>query len=1176
MGVQIFLFGRFTVCRDGHPLPTETWKNANTQALLKILASDRGRVFSADELIEYLWPDEELDLKSASSNLRNRVADLRKILEPTLSRGEQSHYILTQRGGYVLSAESDCWVDAEEFSRLEELGRRQQREGRLDEAIDAFEKAVALYRGHFLAEDRYDDWALQAQERWRERFVELLSLLADCLARRGQYRAAIHYLERALAESALHETLYRQLMIYAFCAGETARVHQAYEQCRAALERELGERPSSQTEEIYRQIRTGKIPDLERLYPESAPEQFLSSLPRKIQRPPFVGRQNEWRQLTSALHRARSGEGRIVLICGEAGVGKTRLSEEFLAWAQGKVGAQTLVGRSYELETPLPLHPWLEALREGIPRLNFADLADLQPSWVAELSEILPELKRAIPNLPAAISLPPEHRQYRLFETLYRIVGSLALRQAPIVFLLDDLQWADAGSLDFLCYIMERLAKEPLLILGTLRSEEVPREHHLERLRHQGSRFGRLDEVHLTRFGEQEVQDLVKSLADELETTADFGGRLYHESVGNPLFAAAVLQALFENGAFVSEGDRWRLASPSSVKLPSQAVGLIERRVTRVSAAAQRVLQLVACAVQIELEVLEEAWEGTPEELFVHLTELVAQGLLTERLGGYEFAHDKFREVVYESLEGPRRVWLHRRIAQALEQVYPDPAAAGFAGRLAQHYELGGQPLQALGWLLKAVHKCEVLYQNEEGLQCTAQGLRVLQTLAGRLPNEEYLSQEFEIFFAQIQFQMHLGELDQAGSGLRKLYDLATQLKDDHRKARLYCLHAQYSQWLGNYSESLKYARQAHELYNKIGTRVEQATGLYEVGLAFFYLGDYRQALKYYEQASLIFKNSKENRKLIDILDSLGNACTKLGECQKALSYYKRALDLCQAINDIKSESDLLNNRGVTLRTLGSYQEALEHFQKACATDEKVGNRLGLAFSLSNLGQAYCLLGVYNKALGYYQQAHKLFGEFKGVAEQGIMERLIGSLYLKQGKAELARTHFEAALRCSQTSSARAEEAECMRELGELALAQNESLGQAIKFIENALSISQELRLSLTIARSWVALSRIHFAEQRYQKALKACEEVIELFAEYEWGGELVIQAHYQHYRALQALDRPEAPDALRKAYDELQKTANQITDDHLRASFLSIPLHREILSAAQTPSSQPSNQKSS
>ncbi len=1159
MGVQIFLFGRFAVCRDGHPLPPETWKNAKTKALLKILAGDRGRVFSADELIEYLWPGEELDVQSASSNLRNRVAELRKILEPTLSRGEQSHYILTQRGGYALAC--DCWVDAEEFSRLEEIGRRQHREGRFDEALDAFEKAVALYRGDYLAEDRYDDWALRSQERWRERFVEVLSLLADCLARRGQYRVAIGHCERALAHSALHETLYRQLMIYAFCAGETARAHRAYERCRAALERELGQCPSSQTEEIYKQIQAGKVPGLERLYPESAPEQFLAALPQKIQRPPFVGRQNEWRQLTSALHRARSGEGRIVLICGEAGVGKTRLSEEFLAWAQEKVGAQTLLGRSYELENPLPLHPWLEALRGGISRLNFADLADLQPSWVAELSEIVPELKRVIPDLPAAISLPPEHRRYRLFETLYRIVSSLALRQAPIVFLLDDLQWADAGSLDFLCYVIERLAREPILILGTLRSEEVPCGHHLERLRHRGLRFGRLDEVHLTRLGEQEIQDLVKSLADELETTADFGGRLYHESVGNPLFATAVLQALFENGAFVHEGNRWRLTDLSSLRLSSQAVGLIERRVTRVSAAAQRVLQLVACAVQIELEVLEEAWEGTPEELFAHLTELVAQGLLAERLGRYEFAHDKFREVVYEALEGPRRTWLHRRIAQAMEQVYPDPAAAGFAGRLAQHYELGGQPLQALEWVFKAIEASKESYDHEEGLQAVRQGVQLLQVTAARLPQSKRQALEYRLLEQSVTLSLQVGQLGNVETDLLRLYELA---EDDRGQAQVHLLRADYFERTGRYREELEAAQHALRLYQLVGDSQGEIRALREQSLAYYYVGNSGAAIEGFRKILDIAEDPEEQ---LTALENLVLICRKQGDLPQGREYLRKALQLATACNLLDRESDLWYTGGGLEWQTGDYQAALHSFHQARHICQQTGDRYGTAYALLNISITLSSLGGYQQALQYAQEAETLFTHLGNQLAQATTKRHLGRLYKALGDCQLAHSYVEEALRLSSQDHRR--QGECFGVLGEIFLAEGQPQ-HARECAQQALAIAQRAqapypRIKVTLAEILLATGDAAGAAERCQQALS------ELSA---WGGELVIQAYYQHYRALQALHHPQAPDALRKAYDELQKTAKQITDKPLQNSFLNIPLHREILSAAQTLSSPQPKQK--
>lgn len=1141
-------------------LPSSVWKNTKTKSLLKILASERGRVFSADELIEYLWPDEELSLRSAASNLRSRVAELRKILEPQLTRGEQSHYILTKRGGYLLSEGSDCWIDAEEFSQCEERGRRAHREGNFDEAIRSFERAVSLYRGEYLAEDRYEEWALQIRERFRERFVEVLSLLADALAQRGQYRPALGYLERAVTESPLHETLYRQLMMYAFCAGDRARAHQAYERCRAVLERELGERPSSQTEEIFRQIQAEDVPGVESVYPEPISEKALLALPAKVRHPPFVGRQHEWEQLTAALAKARSGSGRVVLIMGEAGVGKTRLGEEFLRWAQEHEGAQTLYGRCYELQNPMPLHLWVEALREGLSKLQSADLADVQPSWLAELSEILPELRRIFPDLPS-VTLPPEHRQYRLFETLYSVLKALALRHAPLLVLADDLQWADGSSLDFLCYLIERFTDEPILILGTARSEELSPQHGVERVRHQGSRLGRLDEIVLQRLGEHEIQELVKNLADELETTADFGGQLYRESVGNPLFATAVLQALFENGAFVREGSRWRLADPSRIVLAPSAVQLLERRVKRASAAAQRVLQMVACAVQIELEVLEAAWDGAPEELFAHLAELTSQGILIERGGRYEFAHDKFREIVYTQLEEPRRIWLHRRIAQALEHVYADPAAAGLAGRLTEHYERGGQLAQALEWTFTAINDYGKRYHLEEGLQCVEQGLRLLQKLTGRLLERERLEKEFTLILERLDLQLKGSQLQAAQGSLERLLALAGRLNILHQAK---ALHWQVTWHIraAQYSQALQYAQEAYKLSNSDPTL--QAVVLDQIGLIHFRMGDYRAALQYYHQALEIFRTC-DRLKEAHAWNDCANALVKLGDYRQALEHYEASLKLYCELQEQKKASAVLNNIGATLRYLGEYQQALRHLEQSCTIDRTTGDRLGLGFSICNLAQTYRLLGCYSEALKLSQEAYQIFNSLEDRFGQCMMQRWLGVTYRELGERERAQEHLKQALENAQAIKAHAEEGECLLELAQTLL-ENGEIERSLQNLQLALQLSHQLDWAYLTARVYLAWSTAYLARHDAQNALKATQAALELIKQHSWSGELLIRARYLHYRALHALGHPEATDALHAAYDELLKTAKRITDDSLRTSFLNIPLHREIASATKNP----------
>ncbi len=1153
-GVRLFLFGGFSLERDGQLVAPHAWKNAKTQALLKILASERGRVFSTDELIEYLWPGEEL--RSAASNLRSRVAELRKILEPTLVRGEQSRYILTQRGGYVLSVESDCWIDAEEFSQLEERGRIAHGEGKFDEALSLFERAVALYRGEYLAEDRYEEWALQLRERFRERWVEVLSLLADCLARRGQYAEALGYLERAIAESPLHETLYRQMMVYAFCAGERARVRHAYERCRAVLERELGERPSSQTEELYRQIQAERVSEWEKVYPRAAPKIF--ALPGKIRRPPFVGRAWEWEQLASALRRACCGEGHMVLILGEAGVGKTRLSEEFARWAQEHQGAQTLSGRCYELESPMPFHLWIEVLRQGISKVP--SLAEVPPAWLGELSQILPELRRVFPNLPS-VALPPEHRQHRLFETSLTILRSLTLRHAPLLLMIDDLQWADTSSLDFLCYLLEKLTREPLLIIGTARSEELSPQH--ERVRHQGLRLGRLSEIVLHRLSEQEMSDLVRSLADEMETTEDFGGRLYRASAGNPLLATAVLQALFENGAFVHQGARWRLTDPAQIALTPSAVQLLERRIKRVSTAAQRVLHLVACAVQLELEALEAAWEGSPQELFTHLAELASQGLLIERGGRYELGHEVLRAVVYDRIEEPRRIWLHRRIAQALERVYPDPVAAGVAGQLAQHYEHGGQLVHALEWTLKAINDYAKRYHLEEGLQLVEQGLRVVQRLAGRLPERQRLEKNFDLILERLDLQLKKGQLHAAQENLESLLSLARRLEPLHHAKALHWQALVYIR-AAHYDQALQVAQQAYKLSDSDPTL--QAVILDQLGLIHFRMGNYRAALQHYQHALEIFR-TRDHLKEAHAHNDCANALVKLGEYRQALQHYEAALKLYHEPTKI---SAVLNNMGATHRYLGEYQQALSYLEQAAAIDRTTGDRLGLGFSLCNLAQTYRLLGQHQEALRLSQEAYQIFSSLEDPFGQCMMQRWLGITYRELGDHHRAQEHLQQAAESAHRIGAHAEEGECLLEMA-VTLLDTGDPAQSLQKLQAALQWSQQLDWPYLTARIYLAQSAALLACSQSQNALNAAQAALELITLHGWGGELLIRGHYLRYRALHALGRPEAADALHTAHSELLKTANQITDPSLRQSFLAIPLHREILSAAQSlPSSQP------
>jgi DNA-binding SARP family transcriptional activator len=1088
----------------------------------------------ADELIEYLWPGCE-NLRSAASNLRGRVAELRKILGPS--------FLLTRRGGYALSAESDCWIDAEEFSHLEELGRRAYRQENYDEAIRRLQEAVALYRGEYLAEDRYEEWALQRRERYRERFVEVLSLLADSLARRGQYARALGYLERAIGEAPLQETLYRQLMVYAFCAGERARALGAYERCRAVLERELGERPSSQTEQLYRQIQSERVAELERVYPRAAPP----SLPGGMRRPPFVGRTREWERLLLALERARAAPF-FVMLSGEAGVGKTRLGEEFLRWAHTQ-GVQTLYGRCSELESPLPWQPWREALRGA--QLSRADLLDIPPLWLAELAEVLPELRSLCEF--SGMELPGEFRRYRLFEALAAVIGAVAAR-APLIVMLDDLQWADSHSLDFLCYLLEK--EVGVLLVGAARAEELGGK--LDRVCHQAARRGRLEEIPLGRLSEQELQELLEKLADDLEVPRDFGGRLYRESMGNPLLATAVLQALFENGAFTPQGGRWSLREVRVERVPGAEVWL-RRRVQRVSAAAQRVFHLLACAGQLELAVIEAAWEGTSEELLAHLGELISQGLVSERGGRYECAHDKFREVVYEQLEEPRRIWLHRRIAQAIEHVYSDPPAAGLAAQVAQHYERGGQPLRALEWVMRGVEECQRRYQIEEGLQLVEQGLKILQTVKERLSVHERVEKEFKLIEKKIELGLKVGQVSELEHSLRLLFEMASTAQNPNLEAKAYMLTALYKAHQGEHLEELKAARKAYSLYKKANYSKGLGESLHEIGIAYFYLGRYRRALRCFELAYMIFQKVDDKHLQAALLDTIGCTRIALGDLS-GIDSQLQGLELIRKIGDLGEENKLLNNIAIIYGLMGDYQRAGDFFEQSRAIAQRIGDRFGMGMALLNLGEIFRLSGVPQKALDYLDQAQKIFTELHSPVSQAKALWRKGCAYRDAGEYEQACACFQEALESYQKLEDPVNKALCCVEYAETCIALGR-LEEASRNLHQALELIQELDMVELAAECWSALGEVHLREERFYEALQASQKSLELLREQKLHVRISILALWRHFLILKSLNRlDEARGFLHQAYTKLQQLADKFTDDHLRASFLNIPLHRQIL----------------
>jgi DNA-binding SARP family transcriptional activator/RecA/RadA recombinase len=721
--VHIRLFGPFEVLRDGQPLTVGEWRNQQTRTILKVLLARRGRVVTADQLLELLWPD--ADPPAARRRLHVRVSQLRRILSPD----EPAAYLLTVEEGYTFDPQANCWLDTVEFEARVRQGRGCQEDGDLAQAIDAYESARALYRGDFLEEDLYQDWTFVEREWWRERFLSVLTELAECYACRGHYRRAITRCRQVLVADPCRESVYVRLMLYHYYAGEQDRALRVYERCRRVLADELGVEPLPQTADLHTQILQRQVRPVDGAarYPPPVYAGRLFKVPYSLGRTPFVGREREYAWLVEQLQPAATGGGRVAAIAGEAGLGKTRLAQTALGYAQQQ-GRLALSSRCYEVEADVPYYPLAEALRPLMSGDAALPSDALAGEWLADLAPLFPTLRHRDPRRsPVAAG-----QQNRLFEAVSRLLAAATARR-PIAIFIDDVQWADTASLSLLGHLMHHTAGQPLAWLVAYRLEEVAADHPLRPLLDGLRREGRLAELELTPLPADAVAALVAQISGGSGVAPALSQRLAQESGGNPFYLVSILQNLFEEGilSIAADGDwvlsRDLVAEASELMLPPTLRKTLERRLERLARSDRRVLEAAAVLERrFDFDLLQRTAGLEEDTLLDALDRLTESRLLEERSLPddleYDFSHDKLRRVTYLCTRAARRRRLHRRAAEALLALRGDDPTRN--AELAYHYHRAACPADAVGAAIRAGEHALWLYAVQQAAAHFADAIR--------------------------------------------------------------------------------------------------------------------------------------------------------------------------------------------------------------------------------------------------------------------------------------------------------------------------------------------------------------------------------------------------------------------------------------------------------------------
>ncbi|NNJ09516.1 AAA family ATPase [Chloroflexales bacterium ZM16-3] len=813
-------------------------------------------------LAALLWPD--MPEPHANNNLRQLIYQLRQVI-PGVDQ-------IFSIGGQLIDWNKQVALDADVIRFTQAIARADAADRGTDLAAAraALDQAVSLYGGDLMP-GCYDEWLVPERERLRALWLQALARLTRLLAVQGDHDGALYYAQNLAQADPLDEAAAITLIRLLAARHDRAGALRAYQTLSDTLSRELGVEPGATARRLYAAL----------LRAENTPP-ALPTIPQKPTASTLIGRRSEWEELHNAWHRACAGTPQLALICGEAGIGKSRLSEELYALAGGETSAA--VARCYASEGELALGPVITWLRNERLRPH---LAQLPPVWLAEVARVMPELSIELPDLPSPAPISEYGQRQRFFEALARAV---LVAPPPRLLIIDDLQWCDQETIEWLHMLLRFDPAAQLLVVATLRDDELPAQHPARGLFRQLRRDSCLVEITLHPLDAAETAHLAAQVVGH-EIDDVFAMRLYREAEGNPLFIVELIQV----------GDLPPPATDRMLPAPIQAV--IAGRLAQLSEQARDVAHLAATVGrEFGIDLLVGA-SGVADELIAHaLDELWQRRIIREQgAGRYDFSHDKLREVAYAQVGVPQRRLLHRRIAYALESLFGEDRDT-LAGQIAAHYDRAGNTPQALDFYGRAALVAQGVFAHSEAAQLLRRGLGLLPLLpAGRSRN----ARELELLQA---LGLSLVALEGYGSAAvteayHRTRDLSVLLGHPPSPPILRAL-VLTSISKTNYDAALGFAEQLLTQAEHQGDPVIAVEGHYTTGVTTFYRADFVRSRRHLAQAIAQYEPSRRMAHIaafaqdpqVVCLNRLALNLLCLGYLDQAIAQQRAALTVAEEI----------------------------------------------------------------------------------------------------------------------------------------------------------------------------------------------------------------------------------------------------------------------------------------
>lgn len=1061
------LGGASILDEDGRPMRGPA-THRHRLALLSLLAVAHPGSVSRDRLLALLWP--ERDTPYARNLLNQAVHAVRKVFGS---------------GAIRASGQDELSLDCDIVRTDVHAFRAALADGRL-------ERAVELYRGELLSgfflpdASTLEHWVDTERARLLGRYATALERLAETAEVHGEWDVAVKNWRAVLAIDPAHARITSRLMLALEASGDRASAIRQADVHAEILDDLVGAGPHPDIVALADRMREGPTRSLPIHAGGIAHSALvLNSTGARTSPVPLhmlVGREIEVAQLHQAWERTSSGGIHMALIRGVAGIGKTRLAEELLDWA-ARNGAETARSRSHEQEGRLALAPVVEWLRSDAMRVRWTSL---EPVWHRELARLLPEIVQGRPH-----SSPPEpltdtwQQRRRLFDALAQATLASA---DPLVLLLDDLQWTDSDTLEWLHYLLRQETSSRLLLVGTARSEEITPGHPLTPLVRELRLRARITEIGLDPLDAPSTIALATQVAEQ-PPSAEEAAAIHAWTEGHPLFVVESVRARR------TEAPGGSGAEPAAA-MPTTVQAVIRSRLAQLSPPARSLAGLAGTiGREFGFRVLKLAADASADELAEGLDELWQRRVVrTDGSDVWDFTHDRLREAAVADLPPARRVQFHLRVASALESVHaPDTEAV--AARIAAHYERGHEPARAIPFHRQAADVALRVLAVEEA----DAHLRRAIALVGSLMDAEQRTQ------VELELQLERGSSltlikGWSASEVAEVYRRARTLGEatgaaDDRLRILWGLMT--VNFVAATGKGRRIAREFADAVNGTRNPALHAAAQHGLGLQAYASGELERAERHFEDAMFPDGTGRQsadlNRADLGVLN-LAFLSHTLQHCGRTGEASRRSREAIRRANEFAQPFD---------RTMAlAYAAMFHHFQGDIDATERLARETRAVASKHSFsyycawsdileGWAAAERGDLGKGLDVMRAGLVAMDDAGGIFRRPYYLGLVATAAIRSGDTAQASPLISEALDRLCSNGERWAEADILRRRAELLCAKGRDVA-AEGDLRHALDVAHEQGAAFFGLRAVIALARLQHRRGEPAAARRTVETMLE------------------------------------------------------------------------------------